>query len=188
MGIPGILGILGFVFALGLSYLEWHRYRIPLQLRLREVVHVGASKDTHLILFRLSVVNPASRGRTVYDVGLADLPNNVIVKQLRDYHYEEGHDTLVYELPNDKNVNTPIHFDELLWLPLDIPPHQSRSGFVAYVITEGKQDYMQKGIHFHFVARDASLPPKKIAEYQKKIELRNIYYKNFNLKFVISII
>ena len=164
----GIVGILGFLLAVSLVFLEWHRYCLPLQMRLKELILVDSSSDTYLVLLSLTFVNPSSVGKTVYSIR-GGVPNREDLKPCRPESLE-GLDGAVVRLPNaEKARKVPVA--ELLWLPLDIPPHQSQSKWypaLIHVKAVGEVIYPQ--VHLRLSAIDVL--GKTLAKFDGEIELK----------------
>ncbi|MBN1189904.1 MAG: hypothetical protein JXA46_09135 [Dehalococcoidales bacterium] len=164
----GILGVAGFVLALYLACVEWHRYRMHLQMVLMEVKYVGQLKDTHLVLLSVAFVNPASAGKTVFHI-LGGAPNSEVFSPC-PYQYLEDKNSLLFQLPNsDKAVI--VQRNELLWLPLDIPPNQSETKWYAALIRRAVEaEEKHPEVHIRLYAQDVL--NKQLAKYERNIELR----------------
>jgi hypothetical protein len=168
MDIVGALGVLGFGLALALAVLEYHRYHISLKMRVREIRLVGSSRDMFLVLLRVTFVNPATKGRTVFHLRVG-APDREAASQ-PPYEYDEDYDTLVYELPTSRNVRVHLSLAETLQLPLDIPPHQSRSHWFPVAIQRESVGTDIPSICMHLLAEDVD--EKTIAQFHQSIELR----------------
>lgn len=171
MDIVGILGILGFLLAGILAYLEWHRYYVPLHLKVRELqVHRSPDGIHFLVLLRVCFVNPAARGKTVGYIQVGK-PDNATVAQ-PPYEYEEGHNTLRYWIPNTPHVESYLSEDEILVLPLDIPPHQSQSKWyvLLFQMNEAVRGFDIPTVQVLVLAED--IWGKTIAKYDEEVELK----------------
>jgi len=169
--VTGVMGILGFLLASALGYFEWHRYHIPLKLQVRELeVHRSPDGIHFLVFLRLSFVNPATRGKTVFHI-LLGKPDNATVSQ-PPYEYDETHDTLKYWIPNTPYVEAYLSEDKTLVFPLDIPPHQSRSKWhpLLFEMREAVQGFDIPIVHIEVFAKDVF--GKTIAKYDERVELK----------------
>ena len=75
----GIAGLAPALFAIllsvGLGWLEIRRYRLPLRSAVRETEYLGQRKEQYYaVTVRVVFVNPASQGRTVYQLELIQDP------------------------------------------------------------------------------------------------------------------
>jgi hypothetical protein len=169
MSIVGILGVLGFLLALGLAALEIRRYYLPLQLRVMMAHLVQTHKGVSLVSLLIAFVNPASRSRTVYQI-LIDIPDNAtLMVPPYQYRYDMPHPMIDYKLPSGGNVLS-IPVDALLQLPLDIPPLQSQSKWYAIQINLESLMIDSTRIRLPLNARD--IFGKTIATFDKELELR----------------
>lgn len=163
-----IVGMLGFVLALILACLEWYRYHLPLHMRVKEMILVDSSEDTYLVLLLLAFVNPASAGKTVFHMR-GGAPNS------RDfspspYQFVENLNEVVVKLPSGE-IARKVRVPELLWLPLDILPHQSQTKWYPAVIHfEKPKGLLIPSIHLRLYAY--SVDGKQLAEFDREIELK----------------
>ena len=157
-------------FALGLSvYLaivEHHRYRIPLQMVLKEIDYRGLAGCKHLILIWVSFVNPASVGKTVFLV-LGGAPNSEAFS-LCPYQLDRPTDTVIFQPPNSEK-GYQVAKSESLWLPLDIPPHQSETKVFLALLT---QDAVNQALQVHLRLKAFDVLRNKLAEIDQTIELK----------------
>jgi hypothetical protein len=172
MDAPAILGILGFCLSLGLGLLEYRRYHLPLQLRLREVDLMAVSGDIYLVLLRVAFVNPALRGRTVYQLRLQPQGDAKVWRPPPQYREDRSSISYAIASVGGQSQTVVLPKSEILQLPLDIPPHQSRTGWVALVVQPGT---LQAPQHFPcfdaaLIAQDVSL--RNVARISEQIELR----------------
>ena len=128
-GLAGlIVALVAAAVAATLVCFEVRRYRVPLQMRVREVDIAARAEDKfYLILLRIAFVNPATRGRTVYHIAVHQ-SDEVHVEQ-PPHEYSKRRDEITYKLPAMQGAqggDVTLSLDEVLQLPLDIPPHQSR--------------------------------------------------------------
>jgi len=181
--ISGIVGILGFLLALYLKAENRRLARLPLHMSLREVSYKGSLADRHLVLLSLAFVNPSSVGKTVFHI-VGGAPNK---EDLKPYLYQrmQGQTEVEMITPNgEKKLIIPIL--ELLCLPLDIPPHQSRTGYYPALIQTHHQNDTSQALpvliktpnsvnshpQVHLLLRAYDVLGKQIAEIDQNIELK----------------
>ena len=163
----GIAGLAGFLLAVALAWVEWHRYKLPLQMVLQKVHYGGAEKDNHLILLWLAFVNPASAGKTVFGIR-GGAPNSEDVLQC-PHEYNRETDIVTCQLPDsDKACQFPL--SELLLPPLDIPPNQSVIKVTPLLVKSPLSENKCQQVHLHLIAFDVS--GKNLAEIDQTIELK----------------
>jgi hypothetical protein len=163
----GIVGVAGFLLALCLAWVEWHRYRISLQVVLREIHYSGSSKGTHLVLLWLAFVNPSSAGKTVFHIR-GGAPNNEVFS-ICPYQYDRERDIVTCLLP-ELPTAPQIAKSELLWLPLDIPPNQSAIKALPVLIKTENSANSHPQVHLHLKVFDVL--GKQLAEIDQDIELK----------------
>ncbi len=169
--ISGIVGISGFLLAFYLMIQEWHRYHLPLHMTLREVKYRQSYSlgDTHLVLLSLAFVNPSSAGRTVFHI----LGGGRDIIDLKPYPYRrmEGQSEIELITPNG-GMKLKVPIPELFWLPLDIPPHQSRTRWYPALIQtkQGVGVNQSQQVHIHLTVKDVL--GKELASIDQKIELK----------------
>jgi hypothetical protein len=170
MSIADILGVLGFLLAVGLAALEIRSYLLPLQLRITMAHLVQTHKGVSLVSLLIAFVNPASRSRTVYHI-LTDIPHNTtLMTPPYQYRYDISHPMMEYKLPSGGNVLS-IPIDELLQPPLDILPLQSQT---KRCIIQTNLEHLMVGstqIRLPLIAQDVF--GRKVATFDKEIELRD---------------
>ena len=169
--VSAAIGILGFLLSCILGCFEYHRYRIPLQLITREVrVYRSPDRIHFLVLLRICFVNPAAKGRTVGYIQVGK-PDNASLSQ-SPYGFDEDEGTLTYGIPNDADTEVHLSEDEIIWLPLDILPHQSQSGWYALLLrmNEQVQESVIPKTRCLILAED--IFGKTIARYDEDIELK----------------
>ena len=173
--IAAVIGSLGLLLALLLAAVEVYRYYSGLRLGVREVALGGISVQSEytyfLVLLRLAFVNPSPRGRTVYHVLVAS-PDNVSIST-SPYQYDKGLHELIYSIPNesDELMKARVPRGDVLWLPLDIPPYQSRSGYVVIIVrVDVPKAFPPLSTHLTLTAQDVSL--KCVAKFDEVIELK----------------
>lgn len=120
-----VLGILGFLLAALLAWFEYQRYRKPLLITLKDIRRIGRAQGRCLVLLRICFVNPSLTGRTVFDIG-AGAPTEESVGQVQ-VEFEIEKRMITVQLRSNPQVESSIPENEYLRLPLDIPPHQSRT-------------------------------------------------------------
>jgi hypothetical protein len=167
--ILGIVGVFGFFLAVYQVMIDRHRYKIPLQMNLRETKYVGQSGDNHLVLLSITFVNPASAGKTVSHI-LGGAPNSEIFSPC-PYQYQTDKNSIICQLPNSDKAAI-IQKNELLWLPLDIPPHQSETKWYPALIKHKavKLVHQQYQVHLHLIAKDVF--ENSLSEYNGTVELK----------------
>ncbi|HUU64450.1 MAG TPA: hypothetical protein VMX96_11145 [Dehalococcoidia bacterium] len=168
MEAAGILGILGFALGIGMACLEIRRYRLPLHLRVHDIELVDSSEDAYFFVIRLAFVNPATRGRTVYRVAAGE-PNEAIAWKPNSYQCRTGRSIVIGKLPNT-DIETQISKDERLQVPLDIPPHQSRTGLIPVLIHKDTEVIHTQKVRLRLDAFDIS-KKKPIAKFDEVIDL-----------------
>ena len=132
--ILSILGGIAFVIAGILSFLQLKDYFRPLRLMVTYEHCQPSDNSTSLILYRLSFVNPASRGRTVSYLDVTSIVKGIPLIELKT-EVEPNLQTVTYSL---SNVSRRLPFAEILQLPLDIPPNQSLSKWKAIAVSYHK--------------------------------------------------
>ena len=163
-----IVGVAGFLLALLLAYVEWHRYKYPLRMVVREAKYIGSSEDTHLVFLSLAFVNPSSVGKTVFRILGVSLTKGDFVPC--PYQYQKDDESLVFQLPNSDKVAT-LQKNELLWLPLDIPPNQSETKwYPALMHKKMGLEEKRPEIHIRLLAQDVL--EKQLALIDQTIELK----------------
>ena len=162
-----IVGVAGFLLAVVLAWVEWHRYRIPLQVILREIHYSGSSKGTHLILLWLAFVNPSSAGKTVFSIR-GGAPNSEVFSTC-PYQYDRERDTVAFP-PMGSGKAVEIAKSELLWLPLDIPPNQSAIKALPVLIKTPDSANSHPQVHLRLKVFDVL--GKQLAEIDQNIELK----------------
>ena len=176
MNAPAVLGVLGFVLSSALAILGYRRYYLALQLRIREVDLVGAAGSTYLVLLRIAFVNPSSRGITVYQLRLRAQGDAKVAQPHRQY--KEDRSNVSYSIPSAGGLTTVLPKSETLQFPLDIPPHQSRAGWMPLVAVLGESETSSQGnkahhpLYFDVVLDAENISSKSIAKASERIELR----------------
>ena len=120
---------------------------------------------------RLTLVNPASRGRTVGYIRFDKLDNAILSQP--PYEGEDNGEVLKYWIPNTSYVQVRMSGDKILELPLDIPPHQSRSRWYAllFQMNEKVQDFDIPKVRVQVFAED--IFRKRLAKYDDTLELKS---------------
>ena len=113
-----------------LASLEWRRYRLPLILRHTDTQQFAFNHVSALFLVRVSLVNMASVGRTVFDFGF-DEPDGYQVFQIPGvYDFSKG--AVAYrptKVSGVEGIDLPA--PDTIEQPLDIAPHKSESRWFA---------------------------------------------------------
>jgi hypothetical protein len=163
----GIVGVAGFLLAFALAWIEWHRYRLPLQMVLKEIDYYGSKEGNHLVVLWLAFVNPASAGKTVFRVQCG-APNSEDVSKCPT-QYDRGHDTVIFRLPDSENAHE-IAKNELLWPPLDISPNQSQIKAIPLFLKTTDNSSQHPQVHLRLIAFDVL--GNNLASVDQTIELK----------------
>lgn len=137
--ILNILGFLGFVLAAILSWIQIRSLFHPLQLYITYYDCQPTDNESALILLRVSFVNPSSQSRTICHLDIKDRTDGQHLIEVKREDKLNLH-TVTYSL---SNVSRQFPSEEILQLPLDIPPNQSLSKWVAIGI-DAHTDYEHK--------------------------------------------
>lgn len=165
-GISLGLSIFAVCLSLTLAITEWYRYHLPLQMVVREKNYKDTQNDSYLVFLWIAFVNPSSIGKTVFYTQ-ADGLNGVTVVPC-PYEIDRERDISVCQLPLSEKAYQ-IARNELLWLPLDIPPHQSTIKALPLLLTIPSSVNQNQKIYFKLKAYDVRV--KKIAELDETIDL-----------------
>ena len=154
MSLSDAPGWMALVISGLLIWWEWHRYRLPLQVKVREIEWIGEEGVTHLVVLHIAFVNPASAGKTVFHIALHQTAGtqeenttrrqySASLTQPEPYQWDDYEVNVSYVFPNHPPGVLPrLTFPaaSLLRLPLDIPPHESRYlKFPLYVVLNAHQ-------------------------------------------------
>lgn len=123
------LGIVAFVLAGGQGIYQFviHKRQLKIYIQYVEVFHQQDAQSS-IILLHLAFENPSSAPKTVSYVTIVSHYRFLRHEQLhiiRDKN--EAHKLVLVDKATGNQVS--LFADELLQLPLDIPPHESRSKF-----------------------------------------------------------
>jgi len=149
------------------SKLPTQKYNEGIYLKVREVHYIGSSEGIHLVLLRLTFVNPQKSGITVYHLGLG-APGK---KDVSKPNYDNDESNLIrISLTGDQHVGTEIEESGLLILPLDVPPYKSCNKWVALQIHYDSLVSSNQNIPLVLIAED--IAGNTVAEYRESIELK----------------
>jgi hypothetical protein len=136
-------------------------------LKVREVQYIGSSGGIHLVLLRLTFMNPKKNGITVYHLGLG-APGQ---KEVSKPNYDNDESNLIrISLTGDQQVGVEVEASNILILPLDVPPHKSRNKWVALQIHFDPLVSSNQNIPLMLIAED--IAGNTVAEYRESIELK----------------
>jgi hypothetical protein len=156
---PYIPGVIALLLSLTLLIVDIRRYYLRLRMKVQAVMVAWHGDNSSLVLFRLTFVNPASRGKTVNVVAI-NKPFGIVARGF-PYIYEKGLQSVICPLPNgEKGLLLPT--DEVLQHALDIPPHQSRSKWLGMHILWEESSHSELEsfpIEFLFCAVDVDNKP-----------------------------
>jgi hypothetical protein len=141
---------------------------LKLYLMVREVNLVGSSKGTHLVLLRLTFVNPSSTGKTIYHIGSGAPGKQGVSNPVREYLEDNSKVRVTFS--QKKQISIDVEKGEFLILPFDIPPYESRSYWMPLQIHQTLGDSIPPQAHLYLVAEDISGKP--IATFDDIIELK----------------
>ncbi|MBI4203020.1 MAG: hypothetical protein HY532_07920 [Chloroflexi bacterium] len=137
-----VTGLAGLGLSSFLSCLERQRYRVTLKMRVMETklfdrkdIPSAGKVDRYFgIALRIALVNPASRGRTLYYVDL-ESPNKTVspLLPLRVNNTNQVRFQLPSATGNDQPIELPFDKCLLAMEPIDIPPNESRG--LWYVVS-----------------------------------------------------
>ena len=157
MGIVSIvIACIALILSAAIFIRDNRRYHISLEIRLPALFVESNNDNQSLVLFRLIFVNHSLCGRTVVRT-LITLPNNIIEIPIAWVH-DKDFKNVTARLPNLVKIN-PLPIQEVFHDALDIPPHQSQSKWVGYLLKlPQKQDnpFEEQEIWITFVALDVN--------------------------------
>jgi len=156
----------GFLLSLWLALIEWRRYHLPLQVRLDWLTVTRLADNDFVIQIRSCFVNPASRGKTVYQV-LLGMPNNVTCSEIRP-RYDEDQHYLIYEFPiGDKSLRRLV--ESAIIQSFDVAPNQSLCKWSIYRVVVPPQ-YNIQNLSLDLVCLDVF--DKPFARYKARADLK----------------
>jgi hypothetical protein len=128
-----ILAVIAVYGVFSVIYPALHRLRM-------EILRSGVQyyfRGIALVLIRLAFVNPSSRYKTVVDVQPRSEQERIAVRAIPPI-YHQGLSEISYKLASGEVQSLPISVS--LQVPLDIPPHQSQSKWLAVSVKCGKKE------------------------------------------------
>ena len=174
LSIPDVAGIFGLVLALLLGILELRRYRIPLQMRVREVRYLGNIGDQYFgLAFRVALVNPASQGRTVYQVEHIQVDGRLSLVQMSTY-VDPDSGELYATGASGPPFRVPFALEQLMRLPLDLPPHESRNPWIVFRLgaPEPFENIRESPPKYYLTLTAKDVFGRTLARYRQEIEAK----------------
>ena len=141
---------------------------LRLHLKVREVELIGCSGGIYLVLLRITFANLTPVGKIVYHLG-SGAPGKQQVSKA-DCEYYDDRRRVTISLSGDDQVMVDVETSELLILPLDIPPRESRSRWMPLQIHTDAPDSGTPQVPLVLIAKDIS--GDIIAEYHELVELK----------------
>lgn len=130
-----IAGVLGFILALFLAYIEYHRYRIRLRMEIVSLLVAKVNNHVSVVFVRLTFLNQSSRGRTVCYLMQKPTIAVEITDCQKNYQLSQGQTFVTCEYPSDDGMETVQMLPGMiLELPLDILPHQSQTRWCPFLV------------------------------------------------------
>lgn len=139
-GFALVIAVVGFVMGM-------LRYRIPLEVRIPSCIVLWSEGNQSLVLFRLISVNHSLRGRTVVKVAI-ESPIGII-GTAAVWIYDDNYEQARVLLPNSAQTKS-FPISEVLFDALDIPPHQSRSKWVGFLLDYSQIVWDSQDLSTHF--------------------------------------
>jgi hypothetical protein len=139
MSIPDILGVLGFVLATSVILWGIWGYLRPLKMRVRGYEVTCFQRYRYLVSFQIVFQNLSSRNKHVLNLSI-DYPKLLYgkISEPERSRIREDKDVLLVVDGNGNVSELPL--DEVLQLPLDIPPHHIQSKVFPLLLTTDEND------------------------------------------------
>lgn len=165
--------VIGATAALHVLWLHLRAFKMVV----REVRHVATDNATHLVALRVAFVNPAAGGRTVSKLKLYATKGQYAIdaQHLQGTLGSNQHE-LLFALPNHPTTqDMPLSLlkTQVLEVPLDIPPYQSRYLWLPLYVIPTMAQVGERVLKFHLKMDAQDVFGKRLSRVDEVFELRD---------------
>ena len=129
VNLSDILAAIALVLSLGLVFIEVQRRLCGLHLNITGVTPIDGRANTLYLLLHLTIVNPSTITRTIYQIQFQPLENFQISEVPGAQNFEQS--LVTFQPLGDAGRGVVVRLDDTASFPLDVEPLHSKNVFLG---------------------------------------------------------